>query len=134
MRSGNDMSGRDYGNRNSYNRDRGNYSRNDNGEYASEPHHDDYRGHHGVHGTTNYFNPRGTTSDRPSRWANLDDDKPAVHSNHTFKSRFSRVNKLGFHGNMYPSKIMENDLFYSEDHVKEGINFENVVNWCAFYL
>lgn len=36
------------------------------------------------------------------------------------------MNRLGFHGSLNPSRIIEKDLFDVSDHVTEGINFDNV--------
>ena len=38
------------------------------------------------------------------------------------------MNRLGFHGSMNPSRIIEKDLFDISDHVTEGINVDNVAS------
>lgn len=73
------------------------------------------------------FQPhRPAPGGRPSRWDNLDSDPRPFRSYQS--RRLPSVNRLGFHGSMNPSRIIEKDLFDISDHVTEGINFDNVAS------
>lgn len=80
----------------------------------------------GVHSTHNFFRPQPpSSSNRPSRWDGLVAESPLTRT-HSRRKTVER-NRLGFHGSLYPSRMMENELFNTAEHVTEGINFDNVL-------
>ena len=98
---------------------------NHSGEHIPEPAYSHTSGERGVHSTQSFFKPRGSHTQQTGRWAGLADNDPHP-TRYGYRPRFTTENRLGFHGNLNPSKFLEKELFDATDHVKEGINFENV--------
>ena len=120
------MQNRNYGFSGHSNGGYGSHPGNNSGEYIPEPHYSNTPGERGVHSTQSFFKPRGDYAQQSSRWAGLADSDPHPPPRYGYRSRFTTENRLGFHGNLNPSRFLEKELFDSTDHVKEGINFENV--------
>ena len=111
----------------------GGHHENQSGEYIPEPHYSNTPGERGVHSTQSFFKPRGDYVKPSSRWAGLEETDPHPPPRYGYRPRFTTENRLGFHGNLNPSRFLERELFDTTDHVKEGINFENVKS-CVYEL
>lgn len=87
----------------------------------------------GVHSTQNYFRPHpAPVSSRPSRWDGLVSESPLPRT--YSRKRTAERNRLGFHGSLYASRMMEDELFNTSEHVTEGINFDNVTAFYYYYV
>ena len=133
IRKGSGLQSRNSGSYGPSNGGYGGHHENQSGEYIPEPHYSNTPGERGVHSTQSFFKPRGDYVHQSSRWAGLAENDPHPFPRYGYRPRFTTENRLGFHGNLNPSRFLERELFDTTDHVKEGINFENVKS-CVYEL